>query len=285
MTPAPDSRQRRLSRLGLQLFNEVILATLDLRPGDALDAVILVAIAASSCGEGGGVSMNRVADELGVSYETIRRRVVQLRKEGRCEAERGLVRPAPEPGTRDRRFCDRLLQLMQTACEDAAGLELSSRDLAADIAGAPREAVGRRVLAYFISTVQATREAYGVSVIDTVLLSGVLRVNEQRDALGRNRLSRLADLQSFDSRRPASAFQVAKSMGLPYETARRRLIALEAKGLIHRHGPEGVVVRMDVDENPSLAILLVGNAARTERLLADLAVLTCDVVRQPAALP
>lgn len=50
-------------------------------------------------------------------------------------------------------------------------------------------------------------------------------------------------------RRPLTVRQVAQSLGQPYETVRRRFVALEAAGLIARRGRSGFIVPQATDRS------------------------------------
>lgn len=65
-----------------------------------------------------------------------------------------------------------------------------------------------------------------------------------------DRFCALADVPPDHERRPLTARQVADSLGQPYETVRRRFVALEAAGLIVRRGRYGFIVLEATDRAP-----------------------------------
>jgi len=80
----------------------------------------------------------------------------------------------------------------------------------------------------------------------------------------------LADVLTDDQRRPVSVYGLAKQAMLPYETVRRTLLQLEAKGLVRREA-RGLIVPAEVVIRPAIVAGVVELVARTEALLADLA--------------
>lgn len=64
------------------------------------------------------------------------------------------------------------------------------------------------------------------------------------------RFAALEDIPPDQERRPLTVRQVADSLGQPYETVRRRFVALEAAGQVARRGRNGFIVPEANDRAP-----------------------------------
>lgn len=71
-------------------------------------------------------------------------------------------------------------------------------------------------------------------------------------------------------RRPLTIRQVAHSLGQPYETVRRRFIALEAAGQIVRRGRNGFIVPESTDRSPERLDAARRTHAKIQRLVRSL---------------
>lgn len=73
---------------------------------------------------------------------------------------------------------------------------------------------------------------------------------------GRSRMARLAAdsiVAALEPAKPISVNNIAASLGIPYETARRRVHRLIASGLVERQGPQAIVVPDRVLADPEFA--------------------------------
>lgn len=62
--------------------------------------------------------------------------------------------------------------------------------------------------------------------------------------------SELDDVPPDHERRPLTVRQVADSLGLPYETVRRRFVEMQERGIAKRVGREGFIVPQEVFARP-----------------------------------
>lgn len=227
------------------------------------------------------VSVNALASSLNVPFETVRRRVAGLVRDGYCVAVEGgvivpsavLIRPkyyadAFRGYERLRAFYYQLrdLDLLQD-------LPSPSVDLAA---GAfPVRAVARLVGAYVLRIVEMLGKA-GIlaegDLVDALILLEAFRTNVEH--LAQDLGSRVAfgpgNVVSDSQRRPVSVAALAKRLGMPQETVRRRVSALVARGACRRVGG-GVIVPSELLAHPFLRRSLSGNAANLQRLFGSLA--------------
>lgn len=71
-------------------------------------------------------------------------------------------------------------------------------------------------------------------------------------------------------RRPVSVRQIAQSLGQPYETVRRRFVALEAAGLVVRRGRGGFIVPEAADRSRDRLEAARRTHGKIQRLLKTL---------------
>jgi predicted transcriptional regulator len=71
-------------------------------------------------------------------------------------------------------------------------------------------------------------------------------------------------------RRPLTIRQVAQSLGQPYETVRRRFVALEASGQIVRRGRNGFIVPETADNTPERRDAARRTHAKVQRMMKTL---------------
>ncbi|WP_304273384.1 helix-turn-helix domain-containing protein [Caulobacter segnis] len=71
-------------------------------------------------------------------------------------------------------------------------------------------------------------------------------------------------------RRPVSVRQIAQSLGQPYETVRRRFVALEAAGLVVRRGRGGFIVPEAADRSKERLDAARRTHGKIQRLLKTL---------------
>lgn len=105
-----------------------------------------------------------------------------------------------------------------------------------------RRLTGHLSLAFLLDQVAAG--VAGLGSRDALLVLAINQANIApltRDPTARQRYGALDAPAPDDERRPVSVSGVAASLGLPYETVRRRVRALEAKGVCRTVG-EGVIV-------------------------------------------
>ena len=221
------------------------------------------------------VSIYLAARNLGMPYETTRRHVKKLTQVGMCETvPGGVIIPA-------RAFLDP--QLMAVAAENwaatvefvqAAGrLGVSASGLRQPASPDQFRQVNRAVSAYCLETAcHMSRvmdlEPLAVLILRAVNLANVRHVTQDPDAALAH--AGLADILPDAERRPMSVYGLAKYLLLPYETVRRSLLQLEAKGLVRRD-KGGLIVPAEVVARPAVVAGIAELVALTETLLSDLA--------------
>jgi predicted transcriptional regulator len=83
-------------------------------------------------------------------------------------------------------------------------------------------------------------------------------------------------------RRPVSVYAIARELRLPYETARRHIGKLLAKGLCERGGDGGVVFPPEVNDRPEVRQAVITNFDATVRYVRALADVGLVATRGPA---
>ena len=191
------------------------------------------------------VSVYRLAQDLGQPYETVRRYALRLEKKSLVSrSENGLrVEPAVLVHTP-------LAEFLQ----EMAAMSIRLHDDLQDL-GAKLSTVGcingpvhnRRVQAlsvrYFLRGVEIATKTLGVGPVPSMIQFSIHRANLAH--LGGAPLSEVLDPNHvhLDAvRRPVSVFAIAKALNLPYETARRHVVALVKRGLVVREADEGYIV-------------------------------------------
>jgi predicted transcriptional regulator len=187
------------------------------------------------------ISINALAQSLGVPFETVRRRVKALAAGGECELSRGGVLQPQEA------------VLTETYFDQAWRRYLCTRQLYFDLrpmgqtpptpADAPRltvhpvRIVNRAVALWGLRAVEPLNAIAG-SPLDACLLLHVAKLDSSHiplSAFPNDRPLACAE------RRGVSAQALARSAGMPAETVRRRLLGLIEKGLVERRS-DGVVL-------------------------------------------
>jgi hypothetical protein len=211
------------------------------------------------------VSINGIALSLRLPFETVRRRVGRLARQGalvltprgvlvsRARIESPAFKALSQARyERLRRFHRDLIEaraLAPTAAEDgnARGVET----------GAPPVRVVNRILAeYLMRTIEMVTRRVG-HPLDGLLLLHVARANLPPAG------------QEPAAFAPIKSGALAVLLTLPRETVRRHLQALERENLCHRSG-KGVVLAPGILERASTAALLKENTANVERMFARL---------------
>lgn len=191
------------------------------------------------------VSVYRLARDLGIPYETVRRYAARLaRKSLVVRQGDGLIVPhavmdGPE-----------LVALLNCGADMSARLHAQVQGLGMPL-GTQGEVVSpehhRRIallsIFYFLRGVDIATQTLDVGPVPSMVHFSIHRANlahlnvpppaEYLDE---------ADVHLDDVRRPVSVFAIARQLNLPYETARRHVNALAKRGLVHRAQDEGFIV-------------------------------------------
>ena len=125
---------------------------------------------------------------------------------------------------------------------------------------------------FFLHTATAVSDAFGSDVLHGLILLTIIRHNLSQmpglsieDDLDRGRNS----LRVVGPRRSATAYGVAKALGLNYETTRRHIRRLVEDGYCVRC-PDGVVASGEILERPEVARALNRMIAGMRRLTTQL---------------
>lgn len=221
------------------------------------------------------VSVYMVARNLSMPYETARRHVRKLTQAGLCEAVAGGViipaRAILDPGlmTAAAETWAATVAFVQTA----GRLGVSAAGLRQPPSPDQFRQVNRAVSAYCLETACHMARVMdldpgSVLILRAVNLANVRHVTQDPDATLAH--AALADVLPDAERRPISVYGLAKYLLLPYETVRRSLLQLEAKGLVRRE-TAGLIVPAEVVARPAVVAGIAELAANTETFLADLA--------------
>jgi DNA-binding IclR family transcriptional regulator len=207
------------------------------------------------------ISINAVAHSLRLPFETVRRRVRGLVQAGQC-----VVTPAgayvPQAvivGAAHARIqAERMARLMRLHAELAdAGFLAREHVLPAPLPLDLKRTVNRALSEYMLRSCERVVELVP-SVFDGFVLLGLGAANGE---------ALLADPDEPPG--PCSTRSLARRLGLPQETARRRLICLEAAGFARRE-PRGWLAAARPAEEQRLLRLAAENEADLRRLMARL---------------
>jgi hypothetical protein len=238
------------------------------------------------------VSINAVAASLHLPFETVRRRVNGLIARGEVVVvDGGLVVPGAllrSPQYLAAAFAGygRLQRFYRDL--DAAGLigdlPASSVELRAGVV--PLRTAERLAADYLLRFIELLMNQVG-EVQDTLLFVGVIHWNIVH--LGAEMPTGPAgSTEHFvpdHLRRPINAAALARLVGLPAETVRRHLSALEGRGLCCSVGRAGVIVPAEIHASLGLLAVMEDNWRNLQRLFAALAQLGVLASWDPARAP
>ncbi|MFC3071417.1 hypothetical protein [Phenylobacterium soli] len=214
------------------------------------------------------ISINALSSSLQIPFETARRRVKGLVAEGMCRTVGGGVIVPAEVLQRPHYYADafRGFQRLQTFYYQLADLGLL-RDLPASAAepGAvfPIRAAARLVGAYMLRVVEDLAKIG--DLLDALILLEIFRSNVADWPADLAHSAPIPD----DRRLPMAAQSLAVRLGVPYETARRRVTALMEAGFCERV-KGGLIVPARTLAGPRLRPALIDNASNLHRLFAAL---------------
>ncbi|MDO9246840.1 MAG: hypothetical protein Q7U11_10265, partial [Phenylobacterium sp.] len=135
---------------------------------------------------------------------------------------------------------------------------------------------------FFLNTSQVITTAIDTDLVTGMIFLAIVRANV-RHMLDDPELA-LAYFEPGDRppevfRKPVSVYAIARELRLPYETARRHIRKLLAKGLCERQGDSGVVFPPEVNDRPEVRQAVATNfhtTIRYARALADAGIVaTC----------
>jgi DNA-binding Lrp family transcriptional regulator len=221
------------------------------------------------------VSINALAASLGIPFETVRRHVNRLISQGFIATAPGgiyvptsvLVSPqfvtaAVDRYRRVRRFYEDLV----------AGGAIEAMPAPPPPAGhpqAPIRAVGRILGDYFFRTMSSLHQIVPDPLTGLLLLD-VIRASTEHvpsgQAAGAMRQGWISDAE----RTPAPVAQLARRLGIPYETARRRVGSLVEQGFCRRERG-GVLLASAYRESAAVQCMTSDNLINVRRMFRQVA--------------
>ncbi|HEX5379472.1 MAG TPA: hypothetical protein VFW47_12910 [Phenylobacterium sp.] len=233
------------------------------------------------------ISVYAVARALGLPYETVRRHVGKLKAAGLCiSVAGGLIVPRKAlGGAQSLAGVQQTLRAAQDFVDEAASFGIAARGEHAppgkDVA---RQAV-RLATDYCLDAISLMARAVNQDVVSVILLWAIAVANVDHlahDPILAPTFGGLPDFVPDEERRPVTVYAVANFLLLPYETARRTLMALSEQGLVERR-TGGMVVPTHVVARPEVVAATAKLAEMTEQFLRNLAEI--GVVAQGADQP
>jgi DNA-binding Lrp family transcriptional regulator len=223
------------------------------------------------------VSLNALASSLGQPYETVRRRVGGLVREGLVELGSGgavvpgAVLTSPEYLQAGFHAYERMRRFYYDLADLGLLGELPPRNAELAAGAFPVRTMARLTSDYVLRVVEAIIVPMG-DLVDGLIFLETFRSNVEHLPLepwGPEGLDAQAMVDD-ELRRPATVSALAARLGLPNETVRRHVAGLERAGaLLRRRG--GVITPAAALGRPELQQAIVGNVANLQRLFSALA--------------
>jgi DNA-binding Lrp family transcriptional regulator len=218
------------------------------------------------------VSMNALASSLDLPFETVRRRVKALARDGWCRfTGDGVIVPTavladPKYYVDAYRMFERLRDFYFQLSDLGLLGDLPPRSVELPAGAFPVRAVARLVGAYVLRVV----ESLGVmgDLLDGLLVLEMFRSNVEHlapEAVGREPGGMINDAE----RAPITVSALAARLGHPAETVRRHVAGLMGRGVCVRV-KGGLIVPVEALRRPALQTAMAGNAANLQRLFAAL---------------
>jgi hypothetical protein len=223
------------------------------------------------------VSLNALASSLGQPYETVRRRVGNLAREGLVELGPGgaivpaVVLTAPEYLESGFRAYERVRRFYYDLADLGLLGELPPRNAELPPGAFPLRTMARLTSDYVLRVVEAIIVPMG-DLVDGLVFLETFRCNVEHLPLepwGPDGLD-ATTMVDDELRRPVTASALAERLGLPNETVRRHVGRLEALAALERR-PVGFIAPAAALGRPELQQAIVGNVANLQRLFAGLA--------------
>jgi tRNA threonylcarbamoyladenosine modification (KEOPS) complex Pcc1 subunit len=127
---------------------------------------------------------------------------------------------------------------------------------------------------YILRWVEIANETHGVDIVYSLVFTTLWAGNVSH--LRGRVYSEINDIPPDEERRPITIRQVADSLGLPYETVRRRVVEMIERGVVKKIGREGFIVPGEVHARPENLSALKRSHASLLRFLKELKVLGID---------
>ena len=297
--PPPLAAHFLLARASVVLFTDVADIARD--GGPVLDPLLLIAVVEANVApinqdpvlqqKYGGldtpppdelrrpVSINAVAASLGQPFETVRRRLKALEARGECViGPKGVVVPTARLAADDYRRqamlrYERVRRLYQELAA-AGGLADMPTDTGPPLPGAaeggfvdpPVRLVNRLLSEYYLRALELLGRQVGDPLTGLIVMA-LARLNMASQTPQQRAAKHLLPDRA---RQPIRRSELARSLGLPSETVRRRLLDLEARGYC-KTSREGVVFAIERVAAPDAQRLLHDNNVNLMRMMSRLA--------------
>lgn len=266
--------RRQLARLGAGFFLAAVgLSSLTIG-GDVLDMVIfltinranraplaadpeaaLTLVGALPDAQRRAISINGVATWLDLPFETTRRHIRKMRDRGLCEIDaRGVYIPAAvltQP--RFLAFADKNRRLVGDLVRDARKLGVSLPEVRHEVADLPSYKA-RLAADFLLDTFDVAGRGLGLSVMECLIFRAIAYANVEPVGLDPTQDLRSADPDGTSADRPlapVTVYNLAKSLMLPYETARRHIWRLVEMGFVER-AQKGFLVPPRIRQRPDV---------------------------------
>ena len=224
------------------------------------------------------VSINGLAQSLGLPFETTRRRVHALSRRELCfESKGGLLLKESRFVTAPAREALGLIHLrLSRLYTDLGRMAPDYPMILGDVeAGPPLDdptrlsarAAARYVLRYVEASMPAVEDLVSGVILLTVAVDSVRHVTSDEGLSGKWNLE--GQVVPDAERRPLKNGEIADRLGLPRETVRRRVAKLILDGVCVRRGA-GVHVSAEAHQRPEFMMQRVQNAANVRRMFTDL---------------
>lgn len=216
------------------------------------------------------VSINALAGSLRLPFETVRRHVNQLVREGwLITTPQGVYVPAamvtsPKFVGAVRARYVRVLQFYEDLCAAGAIEPLSAPLPPVDDPAAPTRAVGRILSDYVFRTLDPLLERVADPLTAIVMLEIVRSSTEHLSTAQAIAAMREGWIPGAE-RVPARVSQLARKLGIPYETTRRHVGWLVDQRICSRVGG-GVLLATEYHQRPSLPATTGDNLANCRRM-------------------
>lgn len=224
------------------------------------------------------VSINALAASLGLPFETVRRRIGGLTAQGIVVAvDGGLMIPAAAlngPAYVEAALAgyERLRRLHGELLALGLLQELPPPTVALRDGVLPLRTVARLATDYVLRFVELVMAHFG-EVQDTLLFVSIIRLNTEHlgpDTRG-GPGDEAEDFPDDRLRKPVTAAELARRLGLPPETVRRHVAGLEARGFCRTVGHRAVIVPAQVLARPDVRAVMEDNWRNLQRLFTALA--------------
>lgn len=220
------------------------------------------------------ITVNALANSLGLPFETVRRRLRRLEAKALCgRVASGVIVPASvlastayvargsQAYARVRAFYEQMRDL---------GLlpELPAATVALGPGGLPLRAVARLASDYMLRVIEILQSVLP-DLVDGLLVLAAVRANLEHlpwDTGGDEAPGGAQDTEP----RPVPVTELARRLGLPAETARRHALQLAEQGVLRRV-PGGMIAPAEALGGARLREAMVRNSADVDRLLTGLA--------------